>query len=112
LPPEGRHFNPHRRRVRREEKIREEAVLRERIFIPIRFSDRERMRTGKSAARKNEISFFRWAATLSTPKTAVAAASAAFSKLFKDFLWRLQTYSPAVRLIYAKALEQERKAPF
>jgi hypothetical protein len=31
---------PQRRRVRREEKIREEAVLRERIFIPLRFSDR------------------------------------------------------------------------
>ena len=42
LPPFGRRSNPHRRRVRREEKIREEAVLRERIFIPIRFSGRER----------------------------------------------------------------------
>lgn len=42
LPPVGRHFNPQRRRVRREEKIREEAMLRERIFIPIRFSGRER----------------------------------------------------------------------
>ena len=31
---------PQRRRVRREEKIREEAVLRERIFIPLRFSGR------------------------------------------------------------------------
>jgi hypothetical protein len=70
LPPLGRRFNPQRRRVRREEKIREEAVLRERIFIPIRFSGRERTRTGKSAARKNEISFFRWAATLSTHRAA------------------------------------------
>ena len=41
LPPFGRRFNPQRRRVRREEKIREEAVLRERIFILIRFSGRE-----------------------------------------------------------------------
>jgi hypothetical protein len=34
-------LNPQRRRVRREEKIREGAMLRERIFIPIRFSARE-----------------------------------------------------------------------
>ena len=38
--PLGGFFNPERRHVRREEKIREEAVLREQIFIPIRFSDR------------------------------------------------------------------------
>ena len=37
----GRHFNPERRHVRREEKISEGGFLRKEIFIPFRFSARE-----------------------------------------------------------------------